>query len=60
MMHDETLSQSYMCIHLARLFALVTHSVMCEFCIFVLVTSSAFIYMRATVDVGSMLDELPV
>lgn len=60
MIHDEALSQGYIYIHLARLFAVVTHSVMCEFCIFILVTSSAFIYMRATVEISSMLDELSV
>jgi len=51
---------SYMHLHLDRLSAIVMDGVVREILIFVLVTSSACIYMRATVEISSVLDELDV
>jgi hypothetical protein len=47
-------------VHLDRLCAIVMDNVMREICIFVLVTSSACIYMSATVEISAMLDEIHV
>lgn len=60
MLRDENAFQSYIYIHLEHLSAIVMDSVIREILIFVLVTSSACIYMRATVEISSMLDEIPV
>ena len=60
MLSDEDAFQSYTHIHLEHLRAIVMDSVIREFLIFILVTSSACIYMRATVEISSMLDEMPV
>ena len=60
MLSDHNEFQSYIHLHLHDLCAIVMHSVTREILIFVLVTSSAFIYMRATVEVSSVLDELDV
>jgi hypothetical protein len=51
---------SYMHLHLDRLSAIVMDGVVREILIFVLVTSSACIYMRATVEISSVLDEMQV
>ena len=51
---------SYMHLHLDRLSAIVMDGVIREILIFVLVTSSACIYMRATVEISSVLDEMQV
>jgi hypothetical protein len=50
----------YLHLHRDLLSAIVMDSVIREILIFVLVTSSACIYMRATVEVSSVLDELDV
>jgi hypothetical protein len=60
MLSDQNEFQSYIHLHLHDLCAIVMHSVTREILIFVLVTSSAFIYMRATVEMSSVLDELDV
>lgn len=59
-MSEEHAFQSYLHLHLDLLCAIVMDSVMREILIFVLVTSSACIYMRATVEIRSMLDEMQV
>jgi hypothetical protein len=51
---------SYMHLHLDRLSAIVMDGVIREILIFVLVTSSACIYMRATVEISWVLDEMQV
>ena len=60
MLRDENAFQSFIYIHLDQLCAIVLHSVINEYCIFIFVTLSACIYMRATVEISSMLDEMPV
>lgn len=60
MLSDQNEFQSYIHLHLHDLCAIVMHSVTREILIFVLVTSSACIYMRATVEMSSVLDELEV
>ena len=60
MLSDQNAFQSFIYIHFDHLCAIVLHSVMHEYCIFILVTLSACIYMRATVEISSMLDEMPV
>ena len=51
---------SYVHLHLDRLSAIVLDGAIREILIFVLVTSSACIYMRATVEISSVLDEMQV
>ena len=60
MLGEENAFQSYIYLHLDHLCAIVMDSVIREIFIFILVTSSACIYMRATVEISSMLDEMPV
>jgi hypothetical protein len=60
MISDENAFQSFVYIHLDNLCAIVMDNVIRELLIFILVTSSAFIYMSATVEIRSILDELPV
>jgi hypothetical protein len=60
MLGDENAFQSYIYLHLDHLCAIVMDSVIREIFIFILVTSSACIYMRATVEISSVLDEMPV
>ena len=57
---EEDAFLSYVHLHLLHLRAIVMDSVMRELLIFVLVTNSACIYMRATVEISSVLDELEV
>lgn len=60
MLGEENAFQSYIYLHLDHLCAIVMDSVIREIFIFILVTSSACIYMRATVEISSVLDEMPV
>lgn len=60
MLSDQNAFQSFVYIHLDHLCAIVMDNVIREIFIFILVTSSACIYMRATVEISSMLDEMPV
>jgi hypothetical protein len=60
MLSDENAFQSFVYIHLDHLCAIVMDNVIREILIFILVSSSACIYMRATVEISSMLDEMPV
>ena len=59
-MSEEHALQSYLHLHRDLLYAIVMDSVIREIMIFVLVTSSACIYMRATVEISSVLDEMQV
>jgi hypothetical protein len=58
--NDKNTFQSYTHLHLHHLCAIVMDSVIREILIFILVTSSACIYMRATVEISSMLDDMQV
>ena len=60
MLWEENAFQSYIHLHLDHLYAIVMDSVIREILIFILVTCSACIYMRATVEISSMLDDVPV
>ena len=60
MLSDENAFQSYVHIHLDRLCAIVLRGVVHEYFVFVVVTASACIYVRATLEISSMLDELTV
>ena len=60
MISEKDAFQSYVHLHLHRLSAIVLDSVIREILIFVLVTSSACIYMRATLEISSVLDEMQV
>jgi hypothetical protein len=60
MLWEENAFQSYIHLHLDHLYAIVMDSVIREILFFILMTSSAFIYMRATVEISSMLDDMPV
>jgi hypothetical protein len=60
MLIDENAFQSFVYIHVDYLCAIVMDNVIREILIFILVTSSACIYMRATVEISSILDEMPV
>ena len=60
MLWEENAFQSYIHLHLDHLYAIVMDSVIREILIFILVTSSACIYMRATVEMRLMLDDMPV
>ena len=60
MLSDQNEFQSFIHIHLDHLCSIVLRSVIHEYCIFIFVTLSACVYMRATVEISSMLDEMPV
>jgi hypothetical protein len=59
-MGEQDALQSYLHLHRDLLCAIVMDSVIREILIFILVTSSACIYMRATVEISSVLDEAAV
>ena len=54
------LKDEYTFLYMDHLFAIVLHSVLLEFFIFTLTTVSVFVCMRASVEVSSMLDDMPV
>ena len=60
MLSDENAFHSYVHIHLDRLCGIVLSSVIYEYFVFVILCLSASIYIRATVEISSMLDELTV
>ena len=60
MLSDQNAFQSFIHIHLDHLWVIVLNSVIHEYFIFVLVSSSACIYFRATVEIRSMLNDMPV
>ena len=60
MRSEEYALQSYVYLHRDLLCAIVMDSMVREILIFVLVTSSACIYMRATLEISSVLDEMQV
>ena len=60
MLSDQNAFQSYIYIHLDHLCAIVLHSVMHEVFIFTVVMLSACVYMRAALEIRSMLDDMAV
>ena len=60
MLWEENAFQSYIHLHLDHLYAIVMDSVIREILFFILVISSVFIYMGATVEISSILDDMPV
>ena len=60
MLSDQNVFQSFIHIHLDHLCAIVLSIVINEYFIFILVTLSACIYMRATIEITSMLDDTVV
>ena len=60
MLSDEDAFQSYTHMHLDYLCAIVLRNVIHEYLIFIFVTLSACIYMRATVEISEMLDDTMV
>jgi hypothetical protein len=60
MSKDENAFQSFVYIHLDHLCAIVLHSVMHEVFIFTVATLSACVYLRAGVEISSMIDDTPV
>ena len=60
MLSDENAFQSFVYIHLDHLCAIVLHGVMHEVFIFTVATLSACAYLRAGVEISSMLDEMMV
>jgi hypothetical protein len=60
MLWEENVFQSNIHLHLDNLYAIVMDSVIREILIFILVTSSACIYVCATVEIRSILDDMPV
>jgi hypothetical protein len=60
MLKDENAFQSFVYIHLDHLCVIVMHSVIHEVFIFTVATLSACVYLRAGVEISSMLEEMPV
>lgn len=60
MLDDENAFQSYVYLHLDHLCAIVMNSVIHEVFIFTVATLSACLYLRAGVEISSMLDEMDV
>jgi hypothetical protein len=60
MLKDENAFQSYIHIHLDRLWAIVMYSVMNEVFIFTVVTLSSCVILRAAIKVTSIIDDTPV
>ena len=60
MLNYQNAFQSFTYIHFDHLCAIVMDNVIREILIFILVSSSACIYMRATVEIRAMLNDMPV
>ena len=60
MLKDENAFQSYIHLHLDHLCAIVLHCVIQEMFIFTVATLSACVYLRAAVEISSMIDETVV
>ena len=57
MLKDENAFQSFMHIHLDHLCAIVLHGVLHEILIFTVVMLSVCVYVRAAVEIRSMIDD---
>ena len=60
MLSDQNAFQSFIHIHLDHLCAIVLHGVLHEILICTVAMLSACVYMRAVVEIRSMLDEMSV
>jgi hypothetical protein len=60
MLGDQNAFQSFVYIHLDHLCAIVLHGVMHEVFIFTVATLSACVYLRAGIEISSMLDDMEV
>ena len=60
MLSDQNAFQSYIYIHFDHLCSIVLHSVMHEVFIFTVTMISVWVYVRAAVEIRSMLDEMVV
>jgi hypothetical protein len=60
MLSDENAFQSFVYIHLDHLCVIVLHGVMHEVFIFTVATLSACAYLRAGVEISTMLDDMMV
>ena len=60
MLKDENAFQSYIHLHLDHLCAIVLHCVIQEMFIFTVATLSACVYLRAAVEIRSMIDDTVV
>ena len=60
MLSDQNAFQSFIHIHLDHLYAIVLYGVMHEVFIFIVATLSACVYLRAAVEISSMIDDTAV
>ena len=60
MLRDENAFQSYIHMHLDHLCAIVLHCMIQEMFIFTVATLSACVYLRAAVEISSMIDDTVV
>jgi hypothetical protein len=60
MLRDENAFQSYIYIHLEHLCAIVLNGVIHQIFIFTVSTLSACVYLRAAVEISSMIDDTAV
>ena len=60
MLSDQNAFQSYIYIHFDHLCAIVLHGVLHEILIFTVALISVWVYVRAAVEIRSMLDEMVV
>jgi hypothetical protein len=60
MLKDENAFQSFVYIHLDHLYVIVLHGVIHEVFIFTVATLSVCAYLRAGVEINSMLDDMTV
>jgi len=60
MISDENAFQSFVYMHLDHLCVIVMHGVMHEVFIFTVAMLSACVYLRAGVEISSMLDDMVV
>ena len=60
MLSDQNAFQSFIYIHFDHLCAIVLHGVLHEILIFTVAMISVWVYVRAAVEIRSMLDEMVV
>ncbi len=60
MLSDQNAFQSYIHMHVDHLCAIVLHGVLHEILIFTVAIFSVCVYVRAAVEIRSMLDEMTV
>ena len=60
MLSDQNAFQSYIHVHIDHLCAVVLNGVLHEILIFTVIMVSVFVYIRAAVEIRSMLDDMVV